>query len=87
MLDHRYVIRWSRIETFGTEACEDAPWYMYVELVRFSAGARGVAFAVDPGSALKFGSWAEAAAAAVFIIHHVNDLYEDALEVVKLVEL
>lgn len=87
MLNHAYVIRWSRIETFGAEFCEDGPWYGYVKDIRLSVGARGIWDTPHPQQAIKFGSWAEAAAVAAFIIHHVDEMYEDALEVVKLVDL
>lgn len=79
-----YVIRWSRIDTFGRDFCEDSPWYTYVKEIRLGLAARGVWVDPDPQKAIKFSSWAEAAAVAAFIIHHVDELYEDVLEVVKI---
>ena len=81
---HFYVIRWNRMVSMGREDCEDAPWYAYLDQLHLSPGARVVTFVSAPNAALKFGAWSEAAAAAVFIIHHVDELYEDALEVVKI---
>lgn len=37
----------------------------------------------EPFEALHFSSWAEAAAVAAFIIHHIDEMYEEALDIVK----
>lgn len=84
MLKHAYVIRWSRFVTLGAEYCEGGPWYEYVKDIRVSRRARGVWTTPELDSAIKFSSWAEAADVAAFMIHHVDDLYEDALDVVEI---
>lgn len=79
----RYVIRWNRVVSLGAAEAEDAPWYEYVMDLRVHRTFRRVLTAVALDDAVRFSSWDEAAAAAVFIIHHIDEMYEDALEIIK----
>lgn len=87
MLEYVYLIRWDRVETFGVDfvdVCVDGfGRYVYVKQLRLSRGGRGISCTELEIEAISFCSWAEAAACAAFIIHHIDDQYEDALEVVK----
>lgn len=80
----QYVIRWDHLVSYGsdyTELCKDR--YSYLEEIRCSPCARGCLFRYPQAGAMKFSSWAEAAAVAAFIIHHINEMYEEALDIVK----
>ena len=78
----QYVIRCDESVVFSGEPLPGP--YSYLELLRISAGGRRVFFNDDLKAAVRFGSWDEAAAVAVFIIQQVNSDYEEALEVVKI---
>lgn len=85
MIQSRYFIRWDHLETYGEDfrdVCKDR--YSYLSELKVAPHSRGCLFMYSLDLALEFGSWAEAAATAVFIIHHIDDMYEDALEVVKI---
>ena len=80
-----YVICWDRRETFGADYgdfCTNQ--FGYLTQIKLSPHSRGCLFADSLDNVLEFGSWAEAAAVAAFIIHHIDELYEDALCVVKI---
>lgn len=86
MFDFCFVIRWDRHETYGVSYSDIFEnQFGYVTHIKIAPYARGCLFADSLNdNLLEFGSWAEAAAVAAFIIHHIDEKYEDALEVVKL---
>lgn len=84
MLNHTYVIRVSRLALYGAERVEGDSWYSYVTGIDFKSYVRRVSYDPNLDLAIKFSSWSEAAAVAAFIIHHVDEMYEDVLEVVKI---
>lgn len=82
----QYVIRWDRKETFGADFAEafgDEQQHVYVKDIRLGVGGRGVWSARAIDDAIKFCSWAEAVAVAAFIVHHIDEMYDAALDVVK----
>ena len=85
MPNYYYTICWDRRETYGDDYGDIfEEQFGYLTDIKISPHARGCLFADSLDNVLEFGSWAEAAAMASFIIHHIDDLYEDALEVVKI---
>lgn len=86
MSDSYYVICWDRYETYGGDYGDIFEnQFGYLSDIKISPHARGCLFADSlHDNLLEFGSWTEAAAVAVFIIHHIDDKYEDALVVVQL---
>lgn len=79
-----YVIRIDLGVTLGLEPSPDPSLLSYVSAIHVGSNARGVDFSASQDIAIKFGSWDEAAAVAVFIIHHVDEFYEDALEIIRI---
>lgn len=86
MSDSYYVICWDRHATYGDDYGDIfKSQFGYVTHIKIAPYARGCLFTDSlQDNLLEFGSWDEAAAVAVFIIHHIDDKYEDALVVVKL---
>ena len=81
-IKHFYVIRCDLGVALGLGPSVDPSLLSYVSAIHVGSNARGVDCSASQDIAIKFGSWDEAAAAAVFIIHHVNEFYEDALEII-----
>lgn len=82
----QYVIRWDRKEAFGADFAEafgDDQQHVYVKDIRLGVSGRGVWSARAVDDAIKFSSWAEAAAVAAFIIFHIDEMYEETLDIVK----
>lgn len=80
-----YVIRCDLGVVLGLDPSADPALLSYVSELHLGAVARDVGFTASQDLAVKFGSWDEAAAAAaVFIIHHVDDRYVDAFEIVRI---
>lgn len=80
----QYVIRWDHLVSYGSDyvdLCKDR--YSYLEELHISPRARGCLFRYPQSGSIKFSSWAEAAAMAAFIIHHIDEMYEEALDIVK----
>ena len=77
----QYVIRCDESVVFSGVSLSGP--YSFVELVHIGSSVRDVLFNGDLKKAIRFGSWSEAASVAAFIIQHINENYEDALEVVK----
>ena len=76
-----YVIRCDESVVFSGESLSGP--YSFAELIHFGSSVRDVLFDSDLKKAIRFGSWSEAASVAAFIIQHINENYEGALEVVE----
>lgn len=87
-MEYAYLVRWDRQETFGADFADffndGFGQYVYVKQLSMSRGGRGIWTTHLENEAIAFGSWAEAAAFASFIIFHVDGLYEDALDIVRI---
>ena len=79
-----YVIRCDEYQ-IGDYPDVSRPQYTYAAY--YSRDRRGGCLVCEdlPEAAMKFDTWAEAAAHAVFVIQHLNDLYDGALDVVRIV--
>lgn len=82
MPEYFYVIRWSPGVSVGDFEVYPADYFVYLTELRVGSCGCGADFDALR-FAIRFGSWAEAASVAAFIIHHIDEMYEDALEVVK----